>query len=269
MMLHRHFDRIENPKAKSVPNYAELTKGMKRLGKNKKVAVYSGSRMLYDDMIPAIKSLLINSDVDKIYLFIQDDEFPYELPKEVETINVSGQTIFDKRSPNMQSQFTYMAMMRATLAYMFPNMDRVLSLDIDTIVERDISDIWDLPIDEYYLAGVNELYFSNPHRKYVNAGVILYNLKKLRDGKAEEVIKYLNRFGCNFLEQDAFNDLCQNQILLMPPEYNSTKFTPKTDEPRIIHYAGLKNWSNEPLMGKYRNIPWDEIAQLRKEKYGK
>jgi len=42
-------------------------------------------------MIPSMKSLLIHSNVDKIYFLIEDDTFPYELPPEVECINVSEQ----------------------------------------------------------------------------------------------------------------------------------------------------------------------------------
>jgi hypothetical protein len=42
-------------------------------------------------MIPSMKSLLIHSDVEKIYFLIEDDEFPYELPPEVECINVKNQ----------------------------------------------------------------------------------------------------------------------------------------------------------------------------------
>lgn len=48
--------------------------------KNERAAAYCGTRNLYQDMIPAIKSLLLNSNVDKIYLLIEDDEFPYPLP---------------------------------------------------------------------------------------------------------------------------------------------------------------------------------------------
>ena len=253
--------------AVSVPNYEEMTKADPWSGE--RVAAYSGSRMLYDDMIPAIKSLLINSNVEKIYLLIQDDKFPYELPKEVETINVSNQTVFDSRCPNMGNGFTYMAMMRATYALMFPNLDRILSLDIDTIVDRDISDIWDFPLDDYYMAGVPELYMSKPNRPYYNAGVLMYNLEKLRDGKAQEAINYLNRYQKQFLEQDTFNELCAGQILKIPAEYNSTKYTPQTGNPKIIHYAGYKKWSDQPHVAKYKNIPWGEIARIRKEKYGK
>ena len=55
-----------------------------------KAAVYCGTRNVYQDMIPSMKSLLIHSDVDKIYFLIEDDEFPYPLPPEVECINVSN-----------------------------------------------------------------------------------------------------------------------------------------------------------------------------------
>lgn len=42
-----------------------------------KTAVYTGTKNLYPHMIPAIKSLLFNSDVDIIYLLIEDDVFPF------------------------------------------------------------------------------------------------------------------------------------------------------------------------------------------------
>ena len=48
--------------------------------KNLRVAAYCGTRNLYKDMVPAVKSLLVNSNVDKIYLLIEDDQFPYKLP---------------------------------------------------------------------------------------------------------------------------------------------------------------------------------------------
>ena len=45
-----------------------------------------------------------------------------------------------------------MAMMRATLSKLFPNLDQILSLDVDTIIEKDISNLWNLNLDDYYLA---------------------------------------------------------------------------------------------------------------------
>ena len=163
-----------------------------------KQAVYCGTRNVYADMIPSVKSLLINSDVDKIYLLIEDDIFPYELPDCVETINVSGQQYFDHDSPNYNNSWTWMVLMRAALHRVFDS-DRILSLDIDTIAEKDISDLWDLPIEDYYLAGVREPHKSS-NRLYINAGVMLLNLEKLRDGKGDEIITALNTKKYNFNE---------------------------------------------------------------------
>ena len=41
-----------------------------------RVAVYCASQALYKHTIPAIKSMLMNGRPDRIYLLIEDDEFP-------------------------------------------------------------------------------------------------------------------------------------------------------------------------------------------------
>ena len=55
-----------------------------------KAAVYCGTRNLYKIMYTAAKSLLIHSDVDKIYFLIEDDKIGFELPQEIECINISN-----------------------------------------------------------------------------------------------------------------------------------------------------------------------------------
>ena len=232
------------------------------------VAAYTGTRNLYKLMVPAVKSLLINSNVDKIYLLIEDDEFPYELPKQVECINVSGQKYFKPDGPNMDSRFTYMAMIRATYAHLFPNLDRILSLDVDTIVDKDISALWDIDLDDCYFAAVIEPDRSDVDEDilYTNIGVALYNLEMLRDGKADEVIKALNEKKYSFLEQDAFNEFCQGHIRKIPSIYNATNYTAITRNPHIVHYAGMKKWGHIDLVQQYAKASWEEIAKHRARK---
>jgi hypothetical protein len=55
-----------------------------------KAAVYCGTRNLYPDMITAAKSLLLHSDVDKIYFLTEDDNFPLILPPKTKNINISN-----------------------------------------------------------------------------------------------------------------------------------------------------------------------------------
>lgn len=224
-------------------------------------AVYTASRNLYPDLLPAVKSLFINSDVDKVFFLIEDDSFPCWLPDKIECINVSNQIFFDKDGPNMNSRFTYLAMMRATLAKLFPNIDRILSLDVDTIVDKYIgSDLWKLPIENYYFSASKEPFRTDYEKLfYTNIGVTMYNLDKLRDGKVDEVIAELNKKRYSFLEQDVFNYLCQGYILDMPSCYNANDWTVPTFDKKIVHYAGIKDWNKELLVEKYRAITWDRI----------
>ena len=157
-----------------------------------KAACYCGTRNLYGDMIPAIKSLLSNSDVDRVFLLIEDDTFPYTLPERVTCINVSEQTYFRRDGPNYRNGWTYMVLMRAALHRIFPELDTILSLDVDTVVAKDISGLWDTDLSGYWLAAVREPHKSI-NRLYVNAGVMLLNLKRLREsGKGDELIDALN-----------------------------------------------------------------------------
>lgn len=226
-----------------------------------KAAVYTGSRNLYVDMATAVKSLLLNSDVDVVYLLIEDDEFPFNLPDCVKTINVSKQTFFPADGPNMKSGYTYFAMMRATLCFLFPELDKILSLDTDTIVDKDISDVWDIDLGDNYFAASKEEHRSYEGLMYTNTGVSLYNLRELRNGKAQEVIDTLNRRRYTWVEQDVFNYLCQGRILDMPSCYNVNTWTAPTDDKRILHFAGIKQYQTFPEYLKYQGIPFSDIRR--------
>ena len=230
-----------------------------------KYAVYTATRNLYDRLVPSIKSLLMNSDVDKVYLLIEDDKFPYELPREVECINVSERRYFRVTGPNNVYPWAYMSMMRAALCKVL-DVDLVLSLDADTIVDGDISGLWELPMEDYYFAAVSEPDRCQDGTVYTNIGVALFNLDKMRDGKADEVIKALNWKRYYILEQDCLNEKCQGHILALPSAYNVCAFTAPSKSPKIIHYAGIRDWMDMDIVKKYADIPWDEIRKPKRRK---
>lgn len=225
-----------------------------------KYACYCMTRNMYFKTIPAIRSLLINSDVDKVFLIIEDDtidlelwyETPFSQAPYIEYINVSGQTFFPRGSPNFNSRWTYMVMMRTALPFLLPGVDKILSLDCDTIVDGDISDLWDIDITNDYYAAVREP--STSQRKgftSCNMGVAMFNLEKLRDGMAEKVIRELNTTHHQFKEQDVLNDFCHPYIKELDSRYNACRFTSTTDTPLIHHFAAERNWHNKPLVKKY------------------
>ena len=230
-----------------------------------KHAVYTGSKNLYGDMQTAAKSLIANSDVDKVWLLVEDDSFDYWLPDFCEVVDVSGQTYFPKDSANMKTRFSYLSLMRAALALMpeFDGIDRILSLDVDTICVRDVSHLWDMPIDDCYFSASREDMSCFKGMLYCNTGVTVYNLEKLRDGKAEEVVHALNVRKYDNIEQDVFSFMCQGHIHDMPSEFNATRFTDPVRYARIKHFAGYpaELWRKEPAVIEYRHMMWGEVLE--------
>ena len=232
-------------------------------------AVYTGSRNLYGDMQTAAKSLIANSAVDKVWLLVEDDDYDFYLPDICEVVNVSDQEFFPKDSPNMNSPFSYLSLMRAALALMpeFAHLDRIFSLDVDTICCRNVTEVWDMPVEDCYFSASREDSSCFKNMLYCNTGVTVYNLEKLRDGKAQEVVDCLNWRKYPNIEQDVFSFLCQGHIHDMPSEYNCTRFTDPTNTVRIMHYAGYKaeKWRKEPVVGRYRDMSWAEAMRSHKE----
>lgn len=227
-----------------------------------KHAVYSGTRNLYADMETAAKSLVANSDVDVIHFLIEDAGFPHELPGIVRCHDVSGQGYFPPDGANTGSQYTYMTLMRAALCHVLPDVDKVLSLDCDTIAVGYCSDVWDTDVEGCYFAASLERWLKRPGTQYCNTGVSLFNLEELRDGKADEVIGVLNRRSFRWPEQDVMNFLCQGRIAEIDSAYNYCPWTVAPQKAvRIVHYAARDDWRDEPPARKYREMSWDEALR--------
>ena len=120
--------------------------------------LYAATRNAYQDMMVSLKSLLHHTQVDNVFLFVEDDVFPYQIPDFVKPINMSDQrSLFD--NGNCSHYFlTYMCLLRG-IASRYLDVDTVLSMDNDTLVKRDAAHIFDYDISDYYFAACWE------HRK--------------------------------------------------------------------------------------------------------
>lgn len=230
-----------------------------------KHALYSVTRNLYGDMVTAAKSLVANSDVDKVWFFTEDDNFDYWVPDFFEVVNVSDQEFFPPDSPNYRGWASHMALMRAPLALMpqFKDLDRILSLDVDAICIRNVSDVWDMPIEDCYFSASREEVITFKWMVYCNVGVMLHNLDMLRNGKCQEIVDALNWHAYLNDMQDCYSFLCQGHIHCMPPDYNYNRFTGQTNTVRIRHFAGDQAdlWRNHEYTVKYRTMPWSQVLE--------
>ncbi len=228
-----------------------------------KAAVYAGTKNLYSDMVTAAKSLTKNSDVDTIYYLIESDSFPYYLPPHVKTINVSSQRYFPNNGPNVYKKWTYMTLMRCALSK-YLSIDRILWLDDDTVVLDNIDELWDLDMDEFYFAGCIEPKKSAIEKPYINAGVMLINLKKLRDdGMDNKLINALNSKKYEFADQDCVNDICYDKILQISSVYNVNDYTEPCENPKIRHFAAEKNWRENIILHQFRDKNWSEMRAIK------
>lgn len=224
-----------------------------------KIVVYLSTHHLYDVLPAAYNSLLAHTQVDHVYLLIEHDTLPFKLPANVSCVNVSGQTFFPKDGPNFNSPFTYMAMMKAALTKLFPDIDQLLILDVDTIVREDISSLWDIDLSDHYFAAVREPKMSDKlGYKYANFGVVMMNLKLLREtGMDDRVIHEINTVRHQCPEQDPFNIFCKGKWKELPNRYNDTRVAGNNltnshaESPAISHFAGIRTWSLFDIVKQY------------------
>ena len=241
----------------------------------KKAVIYLGSRSAYETLETAVKSVYANSDVDAIYLGIEDDEFPYHLPECAEIINISHQPYFKASSPNNDVFWAYITMCKIAVPKLLPEWGRALILDFDTVVVDDISSLWDIDLQGNYYAGVpdNGIYRAPGKPRYCNAGVTLMDLDLIRDnGMDDEIINALNHKRFLYREQCAMNQFCYGHILELPVRYNESFVTGITDHPAIVHYVGMNketggvNGSRRHYFNSYRDMPWEEAEKRHAEK---
>lgn len=221
--------------------------------------VYSLTRNLYPHLRGAIRSLLAHNRNVKIYIFAEDNELPFEIPCEHQILNMSDQTVFPPDNPNMRSQFTYMAMLRVCTAELIPE-DKIIQLDIDTLVCDSLTPIWELDLTGKWLAWCPEYlgHWRPYERTYYNFGVAVLNLAQLRrDNVAEFMVKELNSFPYRFLDQDVMNRYAvPDRCVDLPVRFNECFCCGQTDSPAIVHYAGYPDWY------KNQSVPRSEYLEL-------
>ena len=232
------------------------------------VVVYTGSRNLYPYMEATIRSLLDHNDPERVYLLIEDDKFPYELPKCCKCINVSKQTYFHKDGVNFTSPFTYFCLLRVCLAEILPNEDKVISLDVDTIITDSLEDMWNIDLTDKWFAMCPEYIGGyRPFGKdqlYYNAGVALYNLKQIRkDNAVPMLVEYLNTTYARCMDQEAWNYFGQDKAVILPLRFNEDQYNGYTDSPAVIHYCGYFDWQRNRKM--HRREYLDKYLKINKK----
>ena len=223
----------------------------------RRVAVYAGTRNLYPHMAAAAKSLLAHTRMDRVWFLTEDDVFPGELPEVIRCRNVAGQPWFDPDGPNFTSRWTYMELMKLRLDELFPEEDRILWLDTDTVVEEDISPLLEIAFEGNLMAAVEEPQRSRHPFVYWNAGVLMIDLRRMWiSGKGREMTDLVNTRKLDYPDQDAISLLCQARIRTVRPDWNACRWTMRVPAPCIRHFAADREYWTRPAFRQYADMEW-------------
>lgn len=128
---------------------------------------------------------------------------------------------------------TKTALLKFRLPSLFNDLDKILYLDGDVIVKDDLVSLFSFDISGYYAAAVRDLpqvlYKEQKiggdisGKDYFNSGVMLLNLKKMRENNIENQLIETKRSYTDFslMDQNIFNIVFKNAVLQLPLEYNA------------------------------------------------
>lgn len=120
---------------------------------------------------------------------------------------------------------TNAACLKFDLPHLLPHLDRALYLDSDILVREDLRALYETELGDCPMAAVKDIIlednaFDIP--QYFNSGVMLLNLKQLREEGAPEVLEEmrLTRPDLTYMDQDCLNLLLAGRVRLLPIRYN-------------------------------------------------
>ena len=167
--------------------------------------------------------------------------------------------------------FSVVTYYRLFIASLFSEYDKIVYLDCDLVVLGDISKLYDIPLGDNILGAAPEQYVqSTPEFRryaevalgvdpddYVNAGVLVINLKEFRKSEIEEkFVSLITRYDFDLLDPDQayLNYLCQGKIHTLPNGWNKEPMPlPCEGEKSIVHFALYKKpWQYDDVIdGEY------------------
>jgi len=203
----------------------------------------------------------------------------------------------NKDSANMENSYSPYAFLRLLADEVHEIPDKILYLDVDIVVGADISELYNYDIADYDYGAVKDYYgkwFINP--KYINSGVMLLNMKKIRENRLFEKCRHLvNTKKMMFPDQSALNKYADKKLFL-PSKFNAQRRDKDSDvirhfcksirwypnfmkksnpnkkycEPMLkwfglFHLINIKPWNLDAMHSKLKCYKYDDVILQAKE----
>ncbi len=151
--------------------------------------------------------------------------------------------------------FTLTIYFRLFIPAMFPQYDKGIYVDSDVVLTDDIAKLFDIDIGDNIIGACNDLsiadipplvaYTENAvgvkREEYINSGVLLMNLKGLRECDLEgHFLRLLNTYHFDSIapDQDYLNAMCNGKIYYLEPSWDAmpNDAKPPIEKTNLIHY---------------------------------
>lgn len=159
---------------------------------------------------------------------------------------------------------------RAFIPMLFPLYKKAIYIDSDTILRGDIGELFDIDLEDKALAavvdkkvavipefrGYVEKALGIPAEEYVNSGVQLMNLKKMRKVKyLSTMIELIREFDADLVapDQDYLNLILKGDIMHLSPNWNAEPEKDLARNVKLVHF----NLFNKPW--HYKDVPCERI----------
>lgn len=234
-------------------------------------------------MAVTIRSVISNATPKhqyKIYVLHTDiSKDNQELVKRMETSNcridfvdVTDELKKIEKKISLRDYYTATTYYRVFIADMFPEYDKVLYIDSDTVVLEDVANLFQYELGKNYIGAVRDQLvvqtdiYGNYVEKvlgisrgaYFNAGVVLINCEQFkRSHLLKRFVELLNTY--TFVvaqDQDYLNILCKDNVLWIDPRWNVQmmgKMAFAEKQTKLVHYnLAAKPWHYDNCrMGEY------------------
>ena len=272
---------------------------------NKQIPIFFSTD---DNYIPyldvAISSLIANASKEYTYRFVilntgLDSGNMEKIQKnrrdgfEIDFIDISPYVESIKSHFKNVYHFSVATYYRLFIASLFPQYDKIIYLDCDIVVLGDISKLYNTELGDSILGAAPEQYVQNTPEfryyaetalgldpdKYVNAGVLIRNLKEFRRCNIEQrFVKLITEYDFDLLDPDQayLNYLCRDKIYTLPNGWNKEPMPlPLEGDKNLVHYALYKKpWQYDDVTdGEYfwqyaRSSPFYSVILSNKAAFG-
>ncbi len=202
------------------------------------IAFSVDNKYLYP-LIVLLTSILLNANPSTFYLFYIMIPYNFLSSNKKKIVNLSKKYKnckikffnlgFKYLDWSVEGNYTQTVYFRLSLPDLIKSLDKIIYLDCDTMVHKDLTELYQINMkDNYYLGFPGHEVSSlsiNGTRNFINTGVILINLKLLREINSLKLIEnYYKSHGTKKVDEYLINVVFYNKISFLPFTYGIPDF---------------------------------------------